>query len=147
LGVDGLSSLGDPPDYGALAAEAAPLGIVAVSVLLVLPEVELGVVEEPLVELLVSLLLEPVLLVGAVVLVPVVLPLVVSFGWRLQADTIRAALAAATRAARRKGEVGVMKALLAVEDSPTLSSRRAQLGDRPFPPTSRPVFPEGGTRM
>jgi hypothetical protein len=46
----------------------------------------------------------PVLLVGAVVLVPVALPLVVSAEWRLQADSISAALVAAIRAVRRRIE-------------------------------------------
>ena len=91
--------------------EAASDGDVAEPPVLLLGLVEvLPLVEPPIEPLVVESVLDvplpvlPVLLVGAVVLVPVALPLVASLGWRLQADSISAALVAAMRAARRKVE-------------------------------------------
>jgi hypothetical protein len=54
-------------------------------------------------------LVEPVLLVGAVVLVPEVLPLVASSERRLHADRLSAEATAATRTVKRITEVDCMR--------------------------------------
>jgi len=90
-------------DPAAFVPVVSPIGLPP----LLLVPVPAGAPVDPLVEVSVPDV-EPVALVGAVVPVPVALPLVASFEWRLQADSIRAALVAAIRAVIRKMEVARM---------------------------------------